>query len=470
MAISWASAYYVSEWVIRLAMLIHVPQRRSPAAARSWLLLIFLLPWPGAILYWLIGRPYVPRLRIELQKRVSKLIRAAVVVQRRESAALPEKWMGVVKLGENLGDFVIRPGNSVEILAEYDASIDRLIVDIDAATHHVHLLYYMWGLDATGHRVGDAVVRAAKRGVQCRVLLDAAGSKPALRGMSIALREAGVEVVPLLPVGLIRRNAARFDLRNHRKIAVIDGRIGYTGSQNIIDADFKKPLVYEELVVRVTGPVVRQFQVVLLADYFAETLREVEIGQFLPEIEATGTTSALAVPSGPSYPHLNNLDLMISMVHAAEKRIVITTPYFVPNEALIEAMVTAVLRGVEVHLLACEQIDQWLVGLAQRSYYERLLEARVRVHQYRPRFLHAKVLTFDDDAALLGSSNMDIRSFQLNEEISLLIHDGKVVEELKRIQERWLGESDELSLERWKARPGGTRMAQNVARLADALL
>jgi cardiolipin synthase len=451
-------------------MLIHVPQRRSPAAARSWLLLIFLLPWPGAVLYWLIGRPYVARRRIELQKRVSKLIRAAVSAQGAGEVILPAPWTGIAKLGENLGDFALRPGNSVELLPDYDASIDRLIADIDAATHHVHLLYYIWGNDRTGQRVADAVVRAAGRGVQCRMLLDAAGSKRALRALAIPLRKAGVEVVPLLPAGLVRRNAARFDLRNHRKIAVIDGRIGYTGSQNIINADFKSPLVYEELVVRITGPVVRQLQIVLLADYFAETLKEVVIEEFLPEVEPVGESNALVVSSGPSYPHLNNLDLVISLVHAAQRRIVITSPYFVPNDALIEAMLTAVMRGVEVHLVACKQIDQWLVGLAQRSYYEQLLEGGVRVHAYRPRFLHAKHLTFDDDVALVGSSNMDIRSFQLNEEISLLIHDRSVVEEMKKIQERYFAASEEITLEAWRARPEAIRMAQNIARLADALL
>jgi len=209
---------------------------------------------------------------------------------------------------------------------------------------------------------------------------------------------------------------------------------------------------------------------VLLADYFAETLKSLDLTDYIPPAEESGSTHAVALPSGPSYPYLNNLDLVIALTHAAEKRIVITSPYFVPSDALMQAMITAVLRGVEVHLINCQQIDQWLVGWAQRSYYEQLLEGGVRVHNYRPAFLHAKVLTFDDSVALIGSSNMDIRSFQLNEEISLLIHDPEVIAQLRTTQDRWFANSTEITLAQWRTRPEAARITQNIARLADSLL
>ena len=174
-------------------------------------------------------------------------------------------------LATRLGDFEPVNGNQVELLTDYAVSLDRLVSDIDAARQHVHLLYYIYEDDATGRRVAESLTRAAGRGVKCRVLLDAVGSKSALRKLATQMRAKGIEVTPLLPVGLFRRNAARFDLRNHRKIAVIDGRIGYTGSQNITNGQFVAGFPNEEMVVRVAGPVAWELQAVFLADRFLET-------------------------------------------------------------------------------------------------------------------------------------------------------------------------------------------------------
>ena len=472
--LSLGGLYYASEWIIRIVMLIYVPQRRTPAAARSWLLLIFLLPWPGFLLYLLIGRPYVARRRIELQRKVSDLIRSAPQVLPHTSALeaveLPPPWTQVATLAYNLAYFRLRGGNHFELLPDYQNSVDRLCADIDQAKHHVHVLYYIFADDRTGNQVADAVMRAAARGIQCRVLMDGRGSKRAMKTLAPRLREAGVETTALLPFGILWRKSARFDLRNHRKIAVVDGHIGYTGSQNIVNADFKRGLVYEELVTRVVGPVVAQLQTVLLADRYAETLDAPTLDQLFPEIAPAGDALAMAVPSGPSYPYSNNLELVIALINTAQRRIVITSPYFVPSDALIQALQLAVLRGVEVHIIGCKQIDQMLVGLAQRSYYEQLLATGVRIHLYYKAFLHAKHLTFDDNIALIGSSNMDIRSFSLNEEISLLIHDPALVAQLKTIQERYFANAEGLTADSWSKRPPAVRVLQNIARLTDSLL
>jgi cardiolipin synthase len=476
--LTWSLAYYWSEWAIRLVMLVYVPQRRSAAAARGWLLLIFLLPWPGLLVYGLIGRPYLPQRRKMLQARVSKLIREEQAARGMADGAaplpeLPAEFTHVVTLAQNLGDFQIMAGNAIELLDDYDGAVGRLVGDIDAATHHVHLLYYIFADDRTGNRVADALVRAAGRGVSCRVMMDGTGSKAGLRrGLAPKLRAGGVEVVAMLPASLWRRfTSARIDLRNHRKIAVIDGRVGYTGSQNLIDADFKRPLVYEEVVVRVSGPVVGELQAVFLADRVVETNAPVRHAMMFPAIAATGGGSAAQLlPSGPGYPHENNQRFIISLIHAAARRVVITSPYFIPDDPFIQAMTTAVLRGVEVHLVVSKQIDQYLVGLGQRSFYDELLEGGVRIHSYKERFLHAKHVSVDDHIALIGSSNMDIRSFMLNAEVMLVVYDPAVVADLRRIQERYFAGSEEISAERWRRRPGVQRVMQNTARLADSLL
>src|SRR5262245_20964223 len=230
-----ALIYLVSEWIIRVIMLVYVPQRRPPAAARSWLLFIFVFPWPGLIVYAIIGRIYLPHKRIELQQRVSELIRT----QGKQYFAsflshpdLPPQFVQAVTLAENLGDFTILSGNSVELLDDYNGTIERLTADIRAATDHVHLLYYIFADDRCGTRVVNALIEAQKRGVTCRVLIDHLGSKSWRRRLMKCLQTAGVEVMTLLPVSLVRRRGNRFDLRNHRKIAVIDGRVAYVGSQN----------------------------------------------------------------------------------------------------------------------------------------------------------------------------------------------------------------------------------------------
>lgn len=474
--ITWQLVYYISEWVIRIVMLIYVPQKRSAAAARGWLLMIFLLPWPGIILYALIGRPYLPRRRVELQAKISKMIREEQALRARgqmveELPDLPPQFGHVVKLAQNLGDFQIFSGNSVELIDDYEAAIDRIVADIDAAKHHAHLLYYIFADDRTGNKVADALVRAVGRGVSCRVLMDGRGSRSGLRQLGPRLRANGIEVIALLPGSLFHRmTASRIDLRNHRKIVVIDGTVGYVGSQNIINADFKKPLIYEEVVVRVVGPVVAEMQAVLLADRLVETGEAVRHPMMFPEAVPRGGVAAQLLPSGPGYPHENNQRFIVSLLHAATKRVVITSPYFIPDDPFIQAMTTAVLRGVEVHLVVSKQIDQYLVGLGQRSFYDELLEGGVRIHSYKKRFLHAKHVSIDDCIALIGSSNMDIRSFMLNAEVMLVVYDRNVVADLRKIQERYFADSEEVRVEDWRNRPVVYRVLQNTARLADSLL
>jgi cardiolipin synthase A/B len=273
-----------------------------------------------------------------------------------------------------------------------------------------------------------------------------------------------------LPVGLLRRNTARFDLRNHRKIAVIDGCIGFTGSQNIVDPVFVPDYPNEELVVRVTGPVVAQLQAVFLMDSYLESGVIEQSAALFPDIQATGVSPAQVVPSGPGYRRENGQELIVALLYSAEKRVVITTPYFVPDEIFLQALNAATLRGVDVHLVLSKHSNQRLTNLAQCSYYENLLEAGVHVHLYRPHFLHAKHLTIDDHIAFIGSTNIDIRSFALNAEINLLVYDAAVVKQFQAIQERYFLNSDLLSAEAWDQRSFGLRTIQNIARLADSLL
>ena len=271
-------------------------------------------------------------------------------------------------------------------------------------------------------------------------------------------------------VGFFRHNAARFDLRNHRKLVVIDGRIGYVGSQNIIDPEFVPGHPNEELVARVTGPVVAQIQAVLLADRSSKPEPRLTLRPSSPSCRRPAVSAAQLLPSGPGYQRENAEELFIALLYAARQRVVITTPYFVPDEPFLCALRSAARRGVEVRLIVSLHANQRFTQLAQRSYYDDLLAAGVHVHLYRPRFLHAKHLSVDDSIALLGSTNIDIRSFALNAEVSFIVYDRAVVAKLRALQEGYLAESDPLELAAWRQRSLAQRVVQNLARLADSLL
>lgn len=462
--------YVLSEWAVRFVMLVYVPQRRSPAAARTWLLLIFLLPWPGLLLYAMIGRIKFPAWRLARQRQASGMIHEW---QRSHPSAMDVRGAGgqIPALVRALGDFRAVAGNTVELLPDYDLSIARLARDIDEARESVHLLYYIFADDDRGGQVVAALLRARDRGVECRVLVDAVGSRKfALTALLKRLQAAGIPAREALPAGMFRRNAARFDLRNHRKVAVIDHRVGYAGSQNLVNPMFVAGYPNEELVARVTGPIVLQLGAVFLQDWFFETGELPADPDAIVPPAPTGSSLAQILPSGPGYERENAQELLVHLFHRAQRRLVITTPYFVPDDPFLQALRTAVRRGVDVRLVVAKPVDKWVMAFAQRSYFDELLAAGVRIYMYRPHFLHAKHVSVDDDLAIIGSVNMDIRSFALNAEMALLVYDPAVVTAMRAVQERYFADSIELTSEEWARRPLWRRIAQNTARLADSLL
>jgi len=472
--VDWGLVYALSEWAIRVVMLGYVPQRRTPAAARTWLLLIFFFPWGGLLLYLVLGRLHLPKRRREMLEELSHRVREAARQLppgiRAPLESLPPEVADAARLAENLTAFPMLAGNHVELLDDYEASLERLAGDLDAAVERIHLLYYIYGDDEVAAVISRALERAARRGVLCRVLLDGVGSKAALRSLGPRWRALGIEVVELLPVRFFHHREARADIRNHRKIAVLDGRVGYVGSQNLVAPLFVPGHPNEELVARVTGPIVSALEAVFLSDRAQEsTATPGPLPEILPQA-GTGPAFAQLVPSSPGYRQQTFATLLVSLIHQARIRVHITTPYFVPDEPFLSAIRTAVQRGVDVRLVLSLHSNQLFTILAQRSFYDELLEAGVTVYFYRPRFLHAKSVRIDEAISIVGSSNVDIRSFALNAESSLLIWDPAVAAHLDRINQRHFADSEILDAAAWAARPFAARAAQNVARLADSLL
>lgn len=458
------------DWLIRLGALCWIPARTTPGAARSWLLLVGFVPLLGLPLYLLFGHPWLSRQRIARQAQASQVIREqqAPLVALRWVPQVDTASNEIAPLVERQGDFMPTRGNGVALLDDYHASLAALIADIDGARERVHLLYYLMFDDAVGEAVVEALLRAAARGVRCRLLLDAVGAKRALRRYRRRLVHGGVDVQALLPGGLRWRRSGRMDLRNHRKIAVIDNRLGYIGSQNLAEPDFVPGHPNRELVARVHGPVVNHLEAVFASDWFLETGERLEVIADAPYDAEDVATQVL--PSGPAYPYENARDAVNALIHLARRKVVLVTPYFVPDEATLSALRIAAVSGVEVQLILSESNNQRLTAWAQEAYYDELLRAGVKIALYRPHFLHAKHLSVDEDIAVLGSINLDIRSFALNAEIGLLCYDRGIVEQLRRIEQDYLADARVLELPGWRQRPTWRRSREGIARLADALM
>jgi len=473
--ISFTSVLYITEWIVRLVALFVVVRKRRPSAALAWLVVIYFQPWIGIILYLLIGRHRLPSRRTKQYARLlERLEHLKKQFEGHPHAAHPElgpQCQEAIALAEHFGSMPILDGNSVTLISDTNEVINELISDINSARDHVHMLFFIFQNDDTGQRVADALKQAAQRGIKCRLLLDAVGSWRMLRFISHDMRKAGVEVKDDLPVGFLRRRASRIDLRNHRKIVVIDGKIGYTGSQNIVDDDYgHKDLIWRDLMARLSGPVVQELQTVFLEDWNFRTNKLLEEQDIFPPPILSGDVHAQVLPSGPNFPVENYQRLVVAVLYSARERVVITTPYFIPDEPFLQAMQVVAQRGVEINLIVPRKTDHPLVDMASHAYFEELLQAGVKIFAYEAGLLHAKTMSVDDSIVFIGSSNFDIRSFSLNFEVNLLLYGREATRGLRKHQMEYLRDSAGIDLLQWQKRSLLIRTMNDVAKLFSPLL
>jgi cardiolipin synthase len=471
--------------IVDVAALMIVPRGRKPTAAMAWLLLIFLLPFIGLLLFLLIGSFHLPKRRRDEQARIDGLIRERARGQAPAPTApeWPRWFQRVVAQNEALTSLPAADGNRASLIGDYQASIDAMAQSIDSAEAFVHVEFFIVAWDDTTRGFFSAMERAVARGVTVRLLADYIATRR-LGNHSATLAELdriGVSWAWMLPVMPWKGKYQRPDLRNHRKIVVVDGRVAFLGSQNLIDRTYDSPknvkrgLKWQELMTRVTGPVVASVNAVFLSDWLIETGEDLSALAHVPaaRLERASDADALlcqVVPSGPGYPSENNLRLFLSLIYGATEKVILTSPYFVPDEAMVYAITTACQRGLDVQLFVSEIGDQGLVYHAQRSYYTPLLEAGVRIFLYpAPFILHAKHFSIDDDIAVIGSSNMDIRSFSLNMEVSLLVRGASFVAGMREVEQGYRDAGRELTLEEWRRQPGKATFLDGLARLTSAL-
>jgi cardiolipin synthase len=478
----WGIALLIGHVLVILFTAFSVSANRKPSSAIAWLLLVIFLPLAGVIFYLLIGTAKLPANRRDKQRTVIDRLLARnpdELDHGGRSATWPDWLPSLVALNRNLGALPMLPDNQAELITEYDAMIKRIATDIDEAEHYVHVEFFIGVYDDVTAPVFDALGRAAGRGVRIRVLIDHLSllMYPYRKKTEQVLREMGAEFRPMLPIRPIRDPHRRIDLRNHRKLVVIDGRTGHTGSMNLIASHYHKKkalrrgLHWHELMVRMEGPVVRELDAVFATDWFSETDELLPLDYPTRPATDPERLDAQVLPSGPSFDNDNNLKLFAATIHNARRRVSVTSPYYVPDETIQKALVTAGSRGLDVELFVSEISDQFMVYHAQRSYYEELLRAGVKIYLYRaPTVLHAKHLSIDDDVALIGTSNMDIRSLSLHMELMVMMAGERLVSELRLVEDDYRSKSRRLTLDEWLRRPRRQKALDNVMRLTSALM
>lgn len=477
----WLVLVFVFDIVVRIAAIIVVPRNRKPTAAMAWLLAIYFIPVVGVFLFLLIGNPRLPRKRRRKQASINEYIHDASEhldfgTLRPDSS---QEFDSLVALNRNLGAMPLAGDNDAHLISDYQTSLDTMAEAIRAAKQYVHVEFYILQADSATDNFFRALEEVCARGVAVRVLMDhwANWRKPNYKKTLKRLDAMGARWELMLPVQPLKGKYQRPDLRNHRKLLVVDGNVAFMGSQNLTHSTYnlrrniRRGLHWVDLMVRVQGPVVASINAVFLSDWYSETdeILTEEINLF-EVTSGPGDLDCQIVPSGPGFEVENNLRLFLALLYYAQRKIIMVSPYFVPDEAMLLAITTATQRGVQVELFVSEEGDQALVYHAQRSYYEVLLRAGVKIWMYpRPFILHTKCFTVDDEIAVLGSSNMDMRSFGLNMEISMLVRGEEFVREMREVEDMYRSLSRELTAEEWSRQPLRSTVLDNLARLTSAL-
>ena len=434
-AIPHIRLYLTLGWIVYLVVLgiYIVLQKREPAATLSWLISLATLPYVGFAIYYIFGPQKITRHRARRRRHRAGLDEP--------TGGSSDEAMELRTLAQATTGMAPTTARGVQLLVDGGQKYPALLADIDTARDHVHLEYYIYNPDQSGIALRDALVERARAGVHVRLLVDAMGSKKATRRFFAPLVDVGGEVAwfhPLRPFLLWKRPWV--NLRTHRKIVVIDGRVGYLGGINITDEQDERLRedAYRDLHLRIEGDLVRSLQEIFVEDWAYTTRKTEFVGAVVRAMPpaAPGPIHAQLLASGPDSPWEAIHRLHVGAIHAASQRVWLATPYFVPGEAAMMALTSAALGGLDVRLLVPKMSDSRLVTYCVRSYFDELLAAGVKVYEYGPRMLHSKAMLVDDHIALIGSANFDHRSFRLNFEASILFDDKAVAAQLEQQIER----------------------------------
>lgn len=484
----WLSfALFTLDIAVRIIAICWLPYNRKPVVALGWLMAIFLVPYVGFIAFLFFGSSHLPKHRRARQRVMNEMIRENIDHDDEEEHPILGDRPDITKeakvaaqLNYRLGALPLVGGNTFQLHKDNHEAMYHMAQEIDKAQKYVHFEFYITAYSGASVPLWDALFRASERGVKVRVLVDHLGTRkyPTYRkDLRKMLNESSIDWHLMLPINPFKGQWQRPDLRNHRKILVIDGVTAYSGSQNAIDACYdlaknvKRGLLWKDLTYSCTGPIVEELNAVFMSDWYSET-KELPLSEINSQIPSINDGQlAQIVPSGPGFETENNLRLINYLINNAEHRIIICSPYFVPESTLLQAITSAALSNIDVEIIVTEKGDQFLPNMAQRSYYEELLKAGVKIRQYPgPTVLHSKYMIIDDSYTFIGSSNMDPRSFALNMEVSTYVVDQKMVRELDEVSTEYIFKCKTLRYDEWVNRPNRTKMVENICRLWSSLL
>lgn len=482
----------LADLTIRIGLSFRVIMRKRPHGITfAWLVIILLIPLVGALLYLLVGENRISDKRIA-RSQANRAHYQHWLNSLRERAPinwhdLAESCLPLHRQAEHLIGLPAMTGNKLQLFESTDATFAAIIADIEQARSTCHLEFYIWQEGGKVAEVEEALLAATRRGVICRLLVDSIGSSDFLKSSRCRdLRNAGIRIREALPAGIIKALFARIDIRNHRKMVVIDGEIAYSGSTNMVDPRYFKVDQgvgqWIDVMMRITGPVVESLAGTFISDWFLEgddqhpQLRPIDAGATpanrtdIHQVAATGSTAVQLVPSGPGLVPEAIHSLLLTTIYSARFELVLTTPYFVPDEPLLTALKSAAQRGVQVTIILPERNDSRLVHYASRAHFQELTESGVHILLFHGGLLHAKTITVDREFALFGSVNLDMRSFWLNFETTLFIYDRQVTEHIREAQQRYEELSTRIDRDEVAQRPVIRRFKENVALLIGPLL
>jgi cardiolipin synthase A/B len=472
---AWHWIGILAHLLLQFAFIIRVLLRphRLPSSRIAWIAIIGALPVIGMLAYVALGevdpnRKIIDRIRRAMHDLPIPGASGQGLLDVAAHYHLPTEMVPLFRIAQSINGYPAVPGNRGELYPDSEVAMVALAAAIDAARETVHVAFYIWLPDGNGSLIAEALVRAASRGVVCRVMVDDIGGRHIVKSPHwSAMQHAGVRLVRALPVGSVLKNLAhgRFDMRNHRKIVVIDNRIGFCGSQNCADAAFRIKAKYAPWVdvwLRLEGPVVAQNQHLFATDWMGQVDEDLSplFADPAPAIEGGFVASAVGTSAAVRYAAMP--ELFATLIAAAQGELMITTPYYVPDEILQGSLCATARRGVAVTMIMPARNDSWIVAGAARSFYRELLDAGVRIFEYPLGLLHAKTMTIDGHITLIGSANMDRRSFDLNFENNVLLYDAAFTATIRARQQSYLDASREVTTEQVDAWPAWRVLANNA--------
>lgn len=451
----------------------------NPTKTLTYILVLLFFPFIGLLVYYFFGQEYrkskIFNRKNVLNKSIVKKISEDFTLNTKELEELDDfldEKMKLVNLLYNSEHTPLTRFNDVKILKNGKTKFKSLFEDLKKAQNHIHLEYYIIKDDNIGSELIDIICERAKNGVSVKVSIDDVGSKISRKGKR-KMKESGVECNAFMPV-LFRGMTGKLNYRNHRKIAIIDGKIGYVGGINVSDnyVNYKDGASFwRDTHLRIEGEAVKPLQVNFLMTWNFVTDSDLDITEaYFPEVTTKKETAVQISASGPDTNWANIMEAMFVAINRAEEYVYVTTPYFIPNDQIITSLQVAAKSGIDVRLIIPKMSDSWTAKHATNSYMESLLEAGVRVYRYCNGFIHAKTMVVDDLFSTIGTTNMDHRSFNINFEINAIIYNKKTSAELKQHFFDDLEESEELDLERWRDRPNYNKIKEAYARLWSPLL